>query len=312
MVALNVVSVMKKSSQIPIWLKVVYTLFMAVLVPTYWIKYGLGNFLWFSDLTLIVAYVAVMTEKRLLASMAAICGLALELFWSIDFFGVLLFGVHLTGLSNYMFDASWPLWLRLLSLFHLVLPILLVWLVVRLGYEKRAWPLQTVVAAIVIVASWLLTKPSSNVNWVFSYRNNDWLATYPRAYLMVEFVAIAAVYGMTHRLLMNGHEIAAKRSDPTYLYKVLLPESWKESQSLKEIELSADDEEFIHLATEDQLDRIIEKYWADEPYVVLKLEVAKLPGKLALEANPGGTNKYYHLYNGSIPLEAVVECKDSR
>ena len=27
---------------------------------------------------------------------------------------------------------------------------------------------------------------------------------------------------------------------------------------------------------------------------------------MVLEANPGGAAKYYHLYNGSIPLSAVI------
>jgi uncharacterized protein (DUF952 family) len=58
------------------------------------------------------------------------------------------------------------------------------------------------------------------------------------------------------------------------------------------------------------LDKIIEKYWAGvSEYVVLKIETAKLSGKLVLEANPAGTNKYYHLYNGSIPSNAIVESK---
>lgn len=99
---------------------------------------------------------------------------------------------------------------------------------------------------------------------------------------------------------------------PKYLYKVLSAEDWKASQNRKKIQLSKMDAEFIHLSTEEQLDRILDKYWSTVPeYVVLKLETAKLPGKLVLEANPGGAQKYYHLYNGSIPLSAVVESKSN-
>jgi uncharacterized protein (DUF952 family) len=93
---------------------------------------------------------------------------------------------------------------------------------------------------------------------------------------------------------------------PFYLYKVLSVDDW--AKSCKSIHLSSADADFIHFSTEDQLNRIIEKYWAEAPeYVLLKVDTRKLPGKLVLEANPGGTNKYYHLYNGSIPLSAVVE-----
>lgn len=96
--------------------------------------------------------------------------------------------------------------------------------------------------------------------------------------------------------------------NPIYLYKVLSMDDW--SKTCETVHLSSMDADFIHLSTEDQLDKIIEKYWAGvSEYIVLKIETAKLPGKLVLEANPGGTNKYYHLYNGSIPLSAIVESK---
>lgn len=104
--------------------------------------------------------------------------------------------------------------------------------------------------------------------------------------------------------LRKGEVTVGER--PTYLYKVLSVDDW--AKSSETVHLSSMDDHFIHLSTEDQLDKIIEKYWAGIPeYVVLKIETAKLPGQLVLEANPGGTNKYYHLYNGSIPLNAIVE-----
>lgn len=97
---------------------------------------------------------------------------------------------------------------------------------------------------------------------------------------------------------------------PQYLYKVLSTKDWKKSQSMEVVKLTDADRDFIHLAREDQLDRIVEKYWDKVPeYVVLKIDTKKLPGKLGFEANPGGENKYYHLYGGSIPLKAVVESK---
>jgi uncharacterized protein (DUF952 family) len=104
----------------------------------------------------------------------------------------------------------------------------------------------------------------------------------------------------------------SNRSDssdaPKYLYKVISVENWQESTSKPTIVLSKEDRKFIHLATEDQLKRIIEKYWSKEPeYIILKLNTAKLPGRIVLEVNPGGENEYYHLYNGFIPREAVED-----
>lgn len=99
-----------------------------------------------------------------------------------------------------------------------------------------------------------------------------------------------------------------QQTSPRYLYKVLTLENWEKSHGLQELFLAKDDETFIHFSTEEQLGRIIEKFFGDQgKVIVLVLETAKLPGRLVLEANPGGKNKYYHLYNGSIPWSAVVE-----
>lgn len=97
---------------------------------------------------------------------------------------------------------------------------------------------------------------------------------------------------------------------PQYLYKILSLKNWQETQSKNSVQLPAEDEAFIHFSTEEQLERIVGKYWADVPqFVILKIDSRKLKGKLALEANPGGTTKYYHLYDGSIPSDSIVESK---
>lgn len=93
-----------------------------------------------------------------------------------------------------------------------------------------------------------------------------------------------------------------------HLYKILSKQNWLKSQEQGVVHLSEMDKEFIHLAMEDQLPRILDKFWKNEKeYVILKLDVSKLIGRLVLEANPGGETKYYHLYEGEIPLQAIVE-----
>ena len=66
-------------NSIPLWLKLGYTVFVAILVPVYWRYYGAGNFLWFSDLALFITLAAVWLESSLLASTLSV-GL-LELVW---------------------------------------------------------------------------------------------------------------------------------------------------------------------------------------------------------------------------------------
>lgn len=95
---------------------------------------------------------------------------------------------------------------------------------------------------------------------------------------------------------------------PFYLYKILSKQNWESSKTSNFLLLPPEDQEFIHFSTEEQLERIISKYWKDVPeYLILKVDPNKLIGQLILEANPGGSSKYYHLYNGSIPKSAIIE-----
>lgn len=94
------------------------------------------------------------------------------------------------------------------------------------------------------------------------------------------------------------------------LYKVLSLDNWQASEGKKELVLSISDNLFIHLSTKEQLDQIIDKYWADvESFFILKIDPNGLEGRLVFEANSGGSNKYYHLYEGSIPMESILEAK---
>jgi hypothetical protein len=138
-----------------------------VLVPVYWIHYGPGNFLWFSDIALFVTAAALWLESSLLTSMMALSVLVLESVWIIDFIIGLISGSSVIGLSAYMFDSKISLPIRALSLFHIILPLVLVWLLYRLRYDTRALIAQTLLAWVVLPVSYFLTKPSENVNWVY-------------------------------------------------------------------------------------------------------------------------------------------------
>jgi hypothetical protein len=154
---------------IPIWLKIACTIFITLLVPIYWRQYGPANFLWFSDIALLIMVPALWLENALLVSMMALSVLVLELVWNIDFWVRLATGKSLVALSAYMFDPKIPLFIRSLSFFHIALPILLMWLLYRLGYDRRAWLWQTLVALMVLPLSYLATNPRENINWVYGF-----------------------------------------------------------------------------------------------------------------------------------------------
>ncbi|HTB62331.1 MAG TPA: hypothetical protein VK737_01980, partial [Opitutales bacterium] len=181
-----------------------FTAFMAVLVPVYWANYGPTNFLYFCDAALFLTLFAVWTNNRLLASMAAVGIVIPQFIWCIDFSCELL-GFHLTHMTSYMFDADKSLFLRGLSLFHGWLPFLLIFLVSRLGYDKRALPVWTALAwALCLVAYFLLPAAGAtlanpnlprNVDYVFGTDDahpQQFMA--PGLYLITWMLGLAAVF----------------------------------------------------------------------------------------------------------------------
>ncbi len=150
------------TARVPLAVKIAYTAFMAVLIPVYLHYYGPTNFLYFCDVALILTLIAIWPENALLISMACVGILAMQAYWVIDFL-VNAAGYSLTGITDYMFDPSHSLFLRLLSLYHAWLPFLLVYLVWRTGYDRRALPLWTGLAwALVLFCFFLMPPPTAS------------------------------------------------------------------------------------------------------------------------------------------------------
>ena len=136
--------------RLPLWLKIVWTVWLAAWMPLYWKQYGLQNFLFFCDIGNLLIGLALWLESPLIFSWQA-CGLLLfQTLYVVDLAGALLTGRHAFGGTEYMFDSGIPLPVRLVSLFHVVTPPLLLWAIRRLGYDRRGWKLQTLTAWIVV------------------------------------------------------------------------------------------------------------------------------------------------------------------
>jgi hypothetical protein len=189
---------------LPLWVKIVYTLFVGVLVPVYLWHYGPANFLWFSDVALLAMVPGLWAESPLIASTMMLAVGLPELVWNLDFFARLITGRAPLGLAAYMFDSSLPRFLRALSLFHVVLPVLLVWTLARLGYDPRALAVQTILGTALIVLSYTLTKPVENVNWVFGPGARPQRRVPRLVYLAAVLVFFPlVVYWPTHLVLLK-------------------------------------------------------------------------------------------------------------
>ncbi len=211
------------SRRIPTWVKVAYSAFVAIVVPSYWVTYTPWNFLYFCDIALLVTGVAIWIESPLLISMQAVAITIPQLLWVVDFLFRLIAGVHITGVTSYMLDSSIPLFLRALSLFHGWLPFFLLWLLSRLSYDRRALGIQSVVAFMVLLISYLFAPappPSAshpnwavNINYVYGLDDKHpqtmmapglWL-------LFIMAVTVIAIYLPTHFVLRRVFEASASR-----------------------------------------------------------------------------------------------------
>jgi len=191
-----------ESTLIPLWIKLAYTLFVCVTVAVYAVKYPLANFLWFSDITLVGTVVALWLESSLLAGMMALAVLLPDVLWNASFFVQLATGKGIPGLTDYMFDPANPRYVRAFSLFHVFMPVLLVWMVMRLGYSPQALLAQTLLCWIVLALTYWLTDPKLNVNWVFGLGGKPQKRFPPLVHLVLLMVGFPVlVYLPTHLLL---------------------------------------------------------------------------------------------------------------
>jgi hypothetical protein len=150
--------------RVPLWLKLGWTVWLIVWAPLYWRQYGAQNFLFFCDIGNLLIGIGLWLESSLIFSWAA-CGLLLfQTIYIIDLAGALLFHHHLIGGTEYMFDPHLSLFIRLLSLFHVATPPLLLWAVWRFGYDPRGWKLQTLTLWMVVPINYFW-RPEQNVNW---------------------------------------------------------------------------------------------------------------------------------------------------
>jgi hypothetical protein len=171
-----------QKNKVPLAAKMAVTAFLAVLVPVYLRTYGPTNFLWFCDAALILTVAGMWLEGSLLISMCAVGILLPQCLWLADF-GSNLLGFRFLNLTSYMFDPHLPLFTRGLSLFHGWLPLLLVWLLFRLGYDKRALFAWTVVAAGLMFVCYFFTPPAGahlmnpnipiNLNYLYGFNDRQ-------------------------------------------------------------------------------------------------------------------------------------------
>jgi hypothetical protein len=187
--------------RVPLWLKIGWTIWLAIWVPVYWRQYGTQNFLYFCDIGNVLIGIGLWLESPIIFSWVGSGLLVFQSLYTIDLAGAVLTGKHLIGGTEYMFDPHLPLAVRLLSLFHIATPPLLVWAIWRLGYDRRGWKLQTLTTWIVVTINFFW-RPGQDVNWARGPFFREQHAVPGWAYLIAYLVIVPlAIYLPTHLLL---------------------------------------------------------------------------------------------------------------
>ena len=181
---------------IPFWFKLAYTAFVLYVGVIWWRNYGWKNFLWFSDIAFIGAVPAMWLEHAGLASVLAVAVLLPEILWNVDYVGRLLLRRRITGLTDYMFEPERPLLLRGLSLFHVPLPLVLLWMLAAYGYDERVGlPGAIVLALVVLPWSRWVSAPDKNINWTYGLGRvqTRWPAWQYMTVLILGFIVLVFV-----------------------------------------------------------------------------------------------------------------------
>lgn len=188
---------------------------LVVYLPSYSAAYGFTNFLFLCNLGVMLTAAALLCDSRLVLSSQAVAAPVIGIAWALDAGWRVVFGHHLYGGTEYMWDPQYPLFTRLLSLYHLAWPVLTVVLVRRVGYDRRGWQLQTGIAAGAVIVSRLFTPPAENINFAFVDPIFGRAFEPAALHIAIVLVSLAGVgYGLTHLALRAGaKESRGVRSD---------------------------------------------------------------------------------------------------
>lgn len=211
----------EKPPLIPLWIKIAYTAFMAVMIPVYLKNYGIGNFLYFCDVAAVLTLVGMWLESPLILSAMLVGAFIPQMLWVVDFMAEVS-GFQLTNMTSYMFSADNPFFLRFLSFFHFWLVFLLIYFVWCVGYDKRGLPVWMGIAWVLLTVCYVWMPPPSpvrdpvtkqqlrdpnqpaNVNYVFGPTAEEKAQTWmePNAYFALYMVVLmVGIYPPTHLLL---------------------------------------------------------------------------------------------------------------
>jgi hypothetical protein len=154
---------------IPPSIKALAVLWLALWLPLHLQAYPASSFLWFCAYGNVLVVAGLCLESAWLLSWQAVALIGPQLVYALD-------ALTVRQGTAYLFDTGVAPEVRALSLFHFVVPVLLVWSVRRLGYDRRALAVQTITSTLVLTTSFAAFRDEAiNVAWSSAHPIAHWL-----------------------------------------------------------------------------------------------------------------------------------------
>ncbi len=196
---------MNKWLLVPLWLKVGFSVWVvgwAITYPQFELRHQ--HFLWMCHIGLFLMAAGLWLESPLIMSWQSVSLLIADIVWTIDLLCGLFLNWNPFGATEYMFKGEMPALQRILAMFHMAVPPILIWSLWRMGYDRRALWAQIATCWIVFPLSYLFGDASDNINWVYGPFGHAQDRMQPVAFLFVAMIAYPIiVYVPTHLILAS-------------------------------------------------------------------------------------------------------------
>jgi hypothetical protein len=186
-----------------------FLLVLGIVTASWYVLFSRWQYsLWLCNHAMIIAGLAILFRNRFwLTAMLNWAVLPVSA-WCIDFLGRLLFGVHILGITEYMFTG--PMLTKLLSLQHLItVPLMLYGLLLMGRPDKKAWTGTALHAAALWAISYFIITPDYNINCAHAACSItlSWLPAYRIMWPVMAF----AMFSLTNFFMVRIYQTRAAR-----------------------------------------------------------------------------------------------------
>ncbi len=183
-------------------LRVAILAWLLAYLPTYANAYGHWHFLQLCNLSVLLSCIGFFFRSRVLLSAQALGAIGIGALWLTDVTLFLATGRYLHGGTAYLWDEHIPWLARVLSIYHALLPLLLIAAIRRLGHHPRAFALQATIAGAVFLGTWLFLRDVENLNYMLAWPNGRVLFGHVWMHALATYALLCTVvYAPTHLIL---------------------------------------------------------------------------------------------------------------